>query len=74
MIEKLKSIICNYTGDSTIVLNKETSLIGDLGLDSLDLVNLANIIEDEWNIEIKDRNIKDLKTISDIMILITQLS
>ena len=44
--------------------------LGDLGLSSLDLVNLACKVEDEFEIEIPDRAIKDLKTIEDIINLI----
>ena len=42
-------------------------LSGDLGLSSLDLVNLAAEIEDEFDIEIPDRAIKNIKTVGDII-------
>ncbi len=70
MMEKLTEMIREYTGDRTIVLSEDMSLIGDLGLNSLDLVNLAAEVEDEFDIEIPDRAIKDLKTVKVVLDLI----
>ncbi len=70
MIEKLTKIICEHTGNNDIAINKDTVLIADLGLNSLDLVNLACIVEDEFDIEIPDRAIKDFKTVGDVITFI----
>ena len=67
MIEKLEKIIQEYTEDSGISINENTALIADLGFNSLDLVNLACNVEDEFDIEIPDRAIKDFKTIGDVV-------
>lgn len=70
MIDKLTKIICEHTGNNDVAINKDTVLIADLGLNSLDLVNLACIVEDEFDIEIPDRAIKDFKTVGDVMAFI----
>lgn len=70
MIEKLTEIIQRHTGDSSTVITKDTVLIGDLGLNSIDLVNLACLVEDEFDIEIPDRAIKDFKTVGDVIVFI----
>ena len=70
MIEKLTKIICEHTGNNDITVTEDTVLIADLGLNSLDLVNLACIVEDEFDIEIPDRAIKDFKTIGDVIAFI----
>ena len=67
MIEKLIQIIREHTGDNSAIISKDTVLIADLGLNSLDLVNLACIVEDEFDIEIPDRAIKDFKTVGDVI-------
>lgn len=67
MLEKLTQIIRDYTGNQSIELTEKTMLSGDLGLSSLDLVNLAAEIEDEFDIEIPDRAIKNIKTVGDII-------
>lgn len=70
MIEKLTEIIREHTGNSDITITEETVLIADLGLNSLDLVNLTCIIEDEFNIEIPDRAVKNFKTVGDVITFI----
>ncbi len=70
MIEKLTQIICEHMGNSDIAITEDTVLIADLGLNSLDLVNLACIVEDEFDIEIPDRAIKDFKTVGDVIAFI----
>lgn len=70
MIEKLTEIIREHTGENDIAITEDTFLITDLGLNSLDLVNLACIVEDEFDIEIPDRAIKDFKTVGDVIAFI----
>lgn len=70
MIEKLTEIIREHTGDNITVLTEDTILIADLGLNSLDLVNLACVVEDEFDIEIPDRAIKNFKTVGDVITFI----
>ena len=70
MIERLTEIICEHTGNNDITITENTVLIADLGLNSLDLVNLACIVEDEFDIEIPDRAIKDFKTVGDVIAFI----
>ena len=67
MIEKLTEIINEYTGNNGADIAENTLLIADLGLNSLDLVNLACKVEDEFDIEIPDRSIKDFKTVGDVI-------
>lgn len=67
MIEKLRQILVDQTGDDHISINKDTVLISDLGLSSFDLVNLACAVEDEFDIEIPDRAIRQLKTVGDVV-------
>lgn len=70
MLDKLTEIIYEYTGDNSAVISEDTVLIADLGLNSLDLVNLACNVEDEFCIEIPDRAIKDFKTVGDVIAFI----
>lgn len=67
MIDKLTQIIRNSTGDNSIVIDENTVLLSDLGMNSLELVNLVCEIEDEFDIEIPDRAIKSFKTVGDVI-------
>lgn len=66
MIERLAKIISDYKGEA-VELTPDTVIISDLGLNSLDLVNLVTEIEDEFDVEIPDRAIKFFKTVKDVI-------
>ena len=67
MIEKLTEIIREHKGGEDVVLTEDTVIIADLGLNSLDLINLVTDIEDEFDVEIPDRAIKTFKTVGDVI-------
>ena len=52
MIEKLKEILAEYSEDGNTDITTETELKNDLGLNSLELAELACAVEDEFDIEI----------------------
>ena len=67
MLETLTKIIREHTGNESIIINEDMDLKADLGLNSLELVNLVCVVEDEFDIEIPDRNIKDFRTVKDVI-------
>ncbi len=67
MINKLKDIICDYTGKQNIEITEASVIRSDLGLSSYDLVQLVCRIEDEFDIEIPDKYINSFKTIGDVI-------
>ncbi len=67
MIERIKEIICDYTGKSNIELTESSLIHSDLGLSSYDLVQLVCKIEDEFDVEVPDKYINSLKTIGDVI-------
>ena len=67
MIEKVIEILSEFTEFKSEDMNKDTKLIADLGLNSLDVVNVVVEFEDEFDIEIPDKNIRELQTIGDIV-------
>jgi acyl carrier protein len=67
MTDKIKEIICEFVKLDPAELNEDTNLRSDLGLSSLDLVNIAVAIEDEFNASISDREIARISTIGDII-------
>lgn len=72
MLKKLERIIRDDLGDDSISIEEDTTLIADLGFNSLDLVNLACVVEDEFDVEIPDRAIKDFKTVGDVIAFIKE--
>ena len=47
-----------------------TARFEDLDVDSLDLVELAQIVEDEYGVEIADSDLDKIETVSDVVDLI----
>lgn len=70
MIEKLQAILEENTGLKDVAIDANTDLKSDLGLTSFDLAQLACQVEDEFDIEIPDRTIKDIKTVGDVIAFI----
>ena len=50
-------------------LSREATL-EDLDVDSLDLVELAQIVEDEFGVELKGYDVKDVKTVGEVIDLV----
>lgn len=48
----------------------ENSLISDLKIDSLDLVELVVDIEKQYNVSIPDEKLNSIKTINDIFVVL----
>ena len=45
----------------------ESSVSDDLGADSLDIVDLVMSLEDEFDLEIPDDQVENIKTVGDIV-------
>ena len=56
-------------GTDRDALSREASL-EDLDVDSLDLVELAQIVEDEYGVELKGDDVKDVKTVGEVIDLV----
>ena len=67
VLEKVKSILCEQFDVSEDDITTETNLQDDLGADSLDVVDLLMSIEDEFETEIPDEDIENIKTVGDLV-------
>jgi len=61
--EKVYNIIAEQTGKKVDEINDDSQFIEDLGLDSLDLVELVMAFEEEFGQEIPDEDAEELKTV-----------
>lgn len=68
--ERIAKIICEYTDLKPSEITEETNIRTDLQLNSLELVNLAAAIEDEFDVEIPDREALGLETVADAVAII----
>ena len=65
MRERVMNLIGKYTEAENIT--PESALIADLGLSSFDLVGIVADFEDEFDIEVQDRDIMSFVTVQDIL-------
>ena len=70
MLEKLIELICQYVDIDPATLNADTNIRSELGLNSLELVNIAVAIEDEFDVEIPDREVMNIETLADAVAII----
>ena len=67
VFEKIKKIISEQLEVDQSIISEGSSITGDLGTDSLDLVDLAMSIEDEFDIELSDEALEKIKTVGDLV-------
>lgn len=70
MLEKMREVICRYVSIDPETLTEDTNIRSDLGLNSLELINIAVAIEDEFDVEIPDREVANLETLGDAIKII----
>ena len=63
VFEKIKEMLAEQLDADAESMTMETDIADDLGADSLDVVELLMAIEDEFEIQIPDEEIENLKTI-----------
>ncbi len=63
VLEKIKAILSAQFSVEEDDITTETTLADDLGADSLDVVDLLMSIEDEFEVEIPDEEVENIKTV-----------
>lgn len=65
--KKIVEMLSQKTGKAASSLSMTDSLTSDVGLDSLDLIEMASSIEEIFSVEISDFKVMaDLKTVGDV--------
>ena len=67
MLEKIVYMIREELNIDDIDINEDTSFKDDLGVDSLDLLELVMAFEEEYNIELNPEELEGISTVGDIM-------
>ena len=67
VLEKVKAILAEQFDVEEDSITADTSIADDLGADSLDVVDLLMSIEDEFEIEIPDEEIDNIKTVGELV-------
>ena len=67
IFEQVKKILCDQLDLDEEQVTEESEVIDDLGADSLDIVDLVMTLEEEFDTEIPDEDIENLRTVGDIV-------
>lgn len=67
VFEKVKGIFAEQLDVEEDKITMDSSIIDDLGADSLDVVDLVMSMEEEFDIEIPDDQVENIKTVGDIV-------
>ncbi len=74
MFDKVKDILVEELQLKPEEVTLEAELVGDLGINSLELADLIMLCEEKFNIEIKDEDIRKFLTVGDIVEYLNTLS
>ena len=67
VFEKVREIVVDQLDVDEDAVTMEASIQNDLGADSLDIVDLVMSLEEEFDCEIPDEEIENIKTVGDIV-------
>lgn len=74
VFEKVKGILVDQLDVEESNITMDSNIIEDLGADSLDIVDLVMTLEDEFDTEIPDEEIENIKTVGDIVRFVEERS
>ncbi len=73
MSKKLLSVIAKYANYDPEKISEDMSFSDDLGVDSLDMVDIISALEDEFKIEITDEDLaKGIDTVGNAVELLKE--
>ena len=61
--QKVKKVIAEQLGKGEEEIKEEASFLGDLGADSLDIVEMIMTLEEEFDTEISDEEAEKIQTV-----------
>lgn len=67
MFDKTVEILGDFIDIDSSEITRDSALVDDLGLSSLEVINIVAAFEDEFGIEVPDRIIPTLRTVGDIV-------
>lgn len=74
MFEKLVDIICNYVEVDPSDVKMESRFMEDLGFTSFDFMSMLGELEDEFDVEIDQQEVTDIRTVEEAVTYLEKLS
>ena len=70
VFDQVKESLADILSCDADKIELDTDLVRDLGVDSIDTVELIMAVEDTYDIKISDKDAEDLKTVGDVVAFI----
>lgn len=67
VFDKVKELISEQLDVKADDITEASNIQDDLGADSLDVVDLVMVLEDEFDVEIPEDQVENIKTVGDIV-------
>jgi len=67
VFDKVKAILVDQLDVDENKVTMEASITDDLGADSLDIADIVMSIEEEFNVEVPDEQLQNIKVVGDIV-------
>lgn len=74
MFDRLAEIICNYVDVEQENIRPESRFMEDLGFTSFDFMSMLGELEDEFDVEIDQQEVADVRTVQEAIEYLEKLS
>ena len=74
MFEELAEIICSYVEVEQGDIHPESRFMEDLGFTSFDFMSMLGELEDEFDVEIDQQEVSDIRTVQEAVDYLQKLS
>ena len=72
VLDKVKNILSAQFEVEADSISENTNIEDDLGADSLDVVDMLMSLEDEFDVEIPDEEIENIRTVGEVVAYIEE--
>lgn len=74
MLDKLREVICNYVEVEPEQIQPESRFMEDLGFTSFDFMSMLGELEDEFDIEIEQQEVANIRTVQEAVDYLEKLA
>lgn len=74
MFDRFVEIICNYVEVEPENVHMESRFMEDLGFTSFDFMSMLGELEDEFDVEIDQQEVSDIRTVGEALTYLEQLT
>ncbi len=67
VFDKVRAILCEQLNVEEDSVTAESSIMDDLGADSLDVVDIVMSLQNEFDVEIPDEEVENISTVGDLV-------